>query len=151
MALGQLAGGLAWLALSGEDASDLIASAPLRMSTMLRAKIEAVSIVVLAIAAPLVLAVAFVSAWGAIMTALGIFAASAASITIQMWFKSAAKRSQFRRRQVASRTATFAEALSSIFWAITAGFAVAGSWFALFFAVLSLAILAFTRSLSPRT
>ena len=30
MAAGQLAGGLAWLAISGEDAPDLIASAPVQ-------------------------------------------------------------------------------------------------------------------------
>jgi len=30
MAAGQLAGGLAWLAISGEDAPDLVATAPIR-------------------------------------------------------------------------------------------------------------------------
>ena len=42
MAAGQLAGGLAWLAISGEDAPDLVATAPIPASFIIRAKIEAV-------------------------------------------------------------------------------------------------------------
>jgi ABC-2 type transport system permease protein len=42
VAAGQLAGGLAWLAVSGEDAPDLIASAPIANACVLRAKTEAV-------------------------------------------------------------------------------------------------------------
>ena len=42
VAAGQLGGGLAWLAVSGEDAPDLIASAPVPASRVLRAKTEAV-------------------------------------------------------------------------------------------------------------
>ena len=38
MAAGQLAGGLAWLAISGEDAPDLIASAPVTAARVWRAK-----------------------------------------------------------------------------------------------------------------
>src|SRR3954453_10914314 len=44
MAAGQLAGGLAWLTISGEDAADLVATAPLTPSRMIRAKIEVVLI-----------------------------------------------------------------------------------------------------------
>src|SRR5258708_19005911 len=42
MAAGQLAGGLAWLAISGEDAPDLMATAPIEPAQVVRAKIEAV-------------------------------------------------------------------------------------------------------------
>ena len=42
MAAGQLAGGLAWLAISGEDAPDLVATAPVPAGFIIRAKIEAV-------------------------------------------------------------------------------------------------------------
>jgi ABC-2 type transport system permease protein len=41
MAAGQLAGGLAWLAVSGEDAPDLVASAPISPRAVIWAKIEA--------------------------------------------------------------------------------------------------------------
>ncbi len=42
MASGQLAGGLAWLTISGEDAPDLVATAPVPPRFILRAKVEAV-------------------------------------------------------------------------------------------------------------
>ena len=46
MAAGQLAGGLAWLTISGEDAADLVATAPLPPSRVTRAKIEVVLIAI---------------------------------------------------------------------------------------------------------
>ena len=54
MAAGQLAGGLAWLTISGEDAADLVATAPLPASRVIRAKIEVVLIAIGVIFAPLV-------------------------------------------------------------------------------------------------
>ena len=54
MAAGQLAGGLAWLTISGEDAADLVATAPLPASRVTRAKIEVVLIAIAVIFAPLV-------------------------------------------------------------------------------------------------
>ena len=42
MAAGQLSGGLAWLTISGEDAPDLVATAPVPAGFVLRAKVEAV-------------------------------------------------------------------------------------------------------------
>jgi ABC-2 type transport system permease protein len=59
MAAGQLAGGLAWLTISGEDAADLVSTAPLSPSRVIRAKIEVVLIAIAAIFAPLVLALLF--------------------------------------------------------------------------------------------
>jgi ABC-2 type transport system permease protein len=56
MAAGQLAGGLAWLTISGEDAADLVATAPLTPSRLTRAKIEVVLIAISVIFAPLVAA-----------------------------------------------------------------------------------------------
>ncbi|MBL8883955.1 MAG: permease [Hyphomicrobium sp.] len=150
MAFGQLAGGLSWLALSGEDAHDLVATAPLAQRQQLRAKVEAVLAVIAAGSAPFLLALAISSPRGAVISACGIAVAGLAAIVIQMWFKVAAKRSMFRRRQVASRAATFSEAFSSIFWAGATGFAVSGSWFALVFVALALLTLGVTWLIRPR-
>jgi ABC-2 type transport system permease protein len=149
MAFGQLAGGLAWLAISGEDAPDLVATAPLARNAVLRAKNEAVLLAIGGAALPLLAGLAFVSAAGAIVTAIGIGAASASAITIQLWFRVAATRGQFRRRQMASKTSTFAEAFSSIFWAGATGFAAAGSLFAAPFVALALMTLAIAWGLRP--
>ena len=117
MAAGQLAGGLAWLAISGEDAPDLIATAPLTARQVTRAKIEAVIGCIALVFAPFLLALALLDAYAAIVAALGIAAAAATATAIQLYFRAQAKRSQFRRRQTSSRVATFAEAFSSISWA----------------------------------
>ena len=150
MAAGQLAGGLAWLAISGEDAPDLVASAPIPGSFVIRAKIEAVLGVVAAVFAPLVAVLAVASLWHALVTAVGIVIAAAAATSIQLWFRTQAKRSQFRRRQVSSRLATFAEAFSSIGWAATAAVAAASLWLAIAPAVLALLVVIGTWLMSPR-
>jgi ABC-2 type transport system permease protein len=150
MAAGQLAGGLAWLAISGEDSPDLVASAPVPSGFVVRAKIEAVLAVIAVIFAPLVAALAIASPWHALVTAAGIVIAAAAATSIQLWFRSQAKRSQFRRRQVSSRLATFAEAFSSIGWAATAAVAAASLALAIAPALLALGVVAATWFMSPR-
>jgi len=150
MAAGQLAGGLAWLTISGEDAADLVATAPLPPSRVTRAKIEVVLISIAIIFAPLVAALAFSSVMQAIITALGVLVATVSATSIQLWFRVQAKRSQFRRRQTSSRLATFAEAFCSIGWAATAALAVTIPIAAAVSGALTAAILAATWKISPR-
>ena len=150
MAAGQLAGGLAWLTISGEDAADLVATAPLTPSRMTRAKIEVVLIAIAVIFAPLVAALLFASPLQAVVTAAGVIVGAASATAIQLWFRVQAKRSQFRRRQTSSRLATFAEAFSSIGWAATAALALAIPIAALVSGLMTLAIVAATWKLSPR-
>jgi ABC-2 type transport system permease protein len=150
MAAGQLAGGLAWLTISGEDAPDLVATAPIPPSFVLRAKIEAVLGVIAAVFTPLIAVLAFASPWHALLTLAGIIAASAAATAIQLWFRTQAKRSQFRRRQVSSRVATFAEAFSCISFAATAGIAAVSLPLAIVPGIIALAVVAGARYLSPR-
>jgi ABC-2 type transport system permease protein len=150
MAAGQLAGGLAWLTISGEDAADLVATAPLPSASVTRAKIEVVLIAIVAIFAPLLAALAFVSPMQAAITALGVIVATVSATAIQLWFRVQAKRSQFRRRQTSSRVATFAEAFSSIGWAATAALALAAPLPAAISALLTAGIMAATWKISPR-
>jgi len=149
MAAGQLAGGLAWLAISGEDAPDLVATAPIPAHWIVRAKIEAVLGAIAGVFAPLVLLLAFASPWHALVTGLGVLIAAASATAIQFWFRTQAKRSLFRRRQISSRIATFAEAFSSITWAAAAALATASLWLALFPALIAVALLVGVRLLSP--
>jgi ABC-2 type transport system permease protein len=150
MAAGQLAGGLAWLAISGEDAPDLVASAPVPARFIVRAKIEAVLGVLAVVFAPLVAVLAYASLWHAFVTSAGIVVAAVAATSIQLWFRTQAKRSQFRRRQVSSRVATFAEAFSSIGWAATAAVAAANVWLAIAPGVLALLVVGGAWFMSPR-
>lgn len=125
MAAGQLAGGLAWLAISGEDAHELIATAPVSERDVLLAKVEAVGVVVMLVLAPFAIASAFVSAVAGLWVLVGGGLAAASATLIQMWFRAQANRSFFRRRQVSSRVATVAEAMVSINWAAVACLAIA--------------------------
>ena len=150
MAAGQLAGGLAWLAISGEDAPDLVATAPIPTNFIVRAKMEAVTGSVAVVFAPFVLAMALASPRDAFAAAMGVGIAAASATLIQLWFRKQAKRKHFRRRQTSSRIATFAEAFSSIAWAATAGLAAAGRWQAAITALIAFGILFGARTVSPR-
>jgi ABC-2 type transport system permease protein len=150
MAAGQLGGGLAWLTISGEDAADLVATAPLPASRVTRAKLEVVLIGIGVIFAPLIVALIFASPLQAAVTALGVAVAAASATAIQLWFRVQARRSQFRRRQTSSRLATFAEAFSSIGWAATAALALAWPVVAVVTGLATAGMLAATWKISPR-
>lgn len=150
MAAGQLAGGLAWLAISGEDAPDLLASAPMPARFVIQAKIEAVLGVVAVVFAPLAAVFTIASLRYALITGAGIIVAAVAATSIQLWFRSQAKRSQFRRRQVSSRLATFAEAFSSIGWAATSAVAAVSVVLAIVPGLLATVVVAGAWLMSPR-
>jgi ABC-2 type transport system permease protein len=151
MAAGQLAGGLAWLAISGEDAHDLVATAPLASRTVLRAKVEAVLAVIAIVLLPILALLAFASWPMALVTAVCATLSASASTAIQLWFRVVAKRSMFRRRQVASRAATLSEAFSSIMWAGTGALWAAGSLLAIAPAFVALAVLGLARLIAPKS
>jgi ABC-2 type transport system permease protein len=150
MAAGQLGGGLAWLAVSGEDAPDLIASAPITERRMILAKVQSVLLVILLVFAPFLIAMAPRSLEIAGIVAVGIAVAATSSTLIQVWFRSQAKRRYFRRRQTSSRIATFAEAFSSVAWAGSAAIAAAGSWVAIGPTVIALMVLAGAWIIRPK-
>lgn len=149
MAAGQLAGGLAWLAISGEDAPELMATAPLGQALVLRAKVEAVNGAVALPLAPILAVIAFAAPATALVATAGVLIAAGSSTAIQLFFRAQAKRSHFRRRQTSSRFATFAEALSSIGWAATAGLAAGGSLLAVPAAAMALGVLGLVAWFRP--
>jgi ABC-2 type transport system permease protein len=150
MAAGQLSGGLAWLAVSGEDAPDLIATAPISPMRHLTAKVEAVLIAVFAVFAPFLIGI-FTRSWMMALVIAGAILLSAFSSTlIQIWFRSQARRRYFRRRQTSSRIATFAEAFTSVSWAAAAAFAANQSWYAIAPAIIAMLVLTGARWIRPR-
>jgi ABC-2 type transport system permease protein len=149
MAAGQLGGGLAWLAVSGEDAPELIASAPISRARVLRAKVEAVLGGIAMIFVPFVVVFALFAPFAAIVTLGGVIIAAGSATAIQFWFRTQARRSLFRRRQVSSRLATFSEALSSTGWAGTGALAALGTGLAIVPGILVLLILGGAWLISP--
>ena len=151
MAAGQLGGGLAWLAVSGEDAPDLIASAPISPRLHLMSKVQAVLLAIFAVFAPFLMGLAGLSWRTALLVAAGIGIAALSSTMIQIWFRAQASRRHFRRRQTSSRIATFAEAFCSVAWAATAAVAAGGSWFALGSALIAVLILLAAWAMRPQS
>lgn len=149
MVAGQIGGGLAWLALSAEDAPELIATAPVSRRAALRAKAEAVLGGVVILLSPLVLALAVVSPRDALIAFFCVMIAAASSSAIQYWFRIKTRRSQFRRRHASSRIALYAEALVTTGWSGVGALAVLGTWLAVASGVSVLFVLFGAWLLSP--
>ncbi|WP_298821293.1 hypothetical protein [uncultured Roseibium sp.] len=150
MAVGQLAGGLAWLTISGEDAPDLILTAPISVFTRLWAKVLSVLTIIAVVMLPVALSLALLSLWGAVVTFIGAMIAAASAILVQLWFRAQAKRTTFRRRQVASKASTLAEAAASIACAAGTALIAAGSPLAFLPVVLLLIVLTTSWSIRPK-
>lgn len=149
MVSGQIGGGLAWLALSAEDAPELIATAPIPRRAVLRAKSEAVLGGVAILMSPLVLALAAVTPRIAFIAFCFVMIATASSAAIQYWFRIKTRRNQFRRRQTSSRLALYAEALVTTGWSGVGALAILGTGLAAASGVVVLVILFGAWLLSP--
>jgi len=147
---GQFAGGLAWLAISGEDAPDLIGTAPVPAALVVRAKFEATIGGTLTVFAPFLLVLAMASPRAALAATVGIVLAAGSATAIQYWFRLQATRGRIRRRQTASRLTTYTEAIVSMSWAGTAAIAAANIRLAFVPAFVALLVLAMAWSLRPR-
>lgn len=150
MAAGQLAGGLSWLAISGEDAHDLVVTAPIHPRAVLIAKIEAVLGVIAVVFAPLLLLVGIASWELAGWTLVFVVISAGSATAIQLWFRVPMRRAMFRRRQVASRAATISEALSSIMWAGTAVLAAGDQMLAFLPGSFAVIVMIVAWALSPK-
>ena len=102
------------------------------------------------VVAPLLVALALAAPVFAAIAAFGIAVSAASGTMIQFWFRGLARRHGMRRRQIPSRLATLAEALSAILWAGTAALVAAGSWLATVTAMVALLALAGIWMIRPR-
>ena len=82
--------------------------------------------------------------------ASAVAVSTGSATAIQLWFRVPMRRAMFRRRQVASRTATISEALSSIMWAGTAVLVAGNQPVAIVPAVLAILTLLVAWALSPK-
>jgi len=146
---GQFSGGLAWLAISGEDAPDLIGTAPIPASLVLRAKFEATIGGTMMVFSPFLLILLMLSPRAGVAALAGIFVAAGSATAIQYWYRLQAYRGRIRRRQTASRFTTYAEALASVSWAATAALATVGQWLAAIPAASALLVVGIAWVLAP--
>lgn len=138
---GQVAGSLAWITISAEEAPALLASAPTRGWTFLAAKLTAAFTPLAALLVPLLIALTVLSPATGLTAAIGSAAAAVASGLINIWYQKPGKRSELRRRRGSSWFATLAEVVITGLVAGATGLAVAGSPWALAPAVVAGALL----------
>ena len=128
----QLSGSLAWLALSGEDAPDLLRAAPISSGQIQRYKIEAVlTPIAFVLCAPLA-ALALVSPWSALCAGAFSGGAGVSTALLNLWRQSPSPRNMVLRRHSQSKVVGLIEHVLSVIWAVSAVLAVMGSWGALF-------------------
>lgn len=127
----QVAASLAWITVSGEDAPELIASAPVAPSAVDRAKLSAVALPVLVIVAGPLAGLALASWKAALIT--GVFAAAGAASTalLNFWHPMPGNRRGMLRRHSQSKLVGLIEHGLAILWAIAIVFALIGSWMTL--------------------
>jgi ABC-2 type transport system permease protein len=141
---GQLAGSIAWITLSAEDAPELLAASPVPLGSFWRAKLLATVGLPAILLSPVLIGLLFIDpVAGIIAIVTGAGSAISAGL-INLWLQKPAKRSEFRRSWNSSFAASILELAVSAAWAAAAGMAAAGLITALIpvagaFAILGLA------------
>ncbi|HEX5379245.1 MAG TPA: hypothetical protein VFW47_11755 [Phenylobacterium sp.] len=138
---GQVAGSLAWITISAEDAPDLLACAPTPLGTFQTAKLAAAFLPLAALLAPLLAVLVVLSPLTGLAATAGCCAAAVSSGLINIWYQKPSKRGEFRRRRGSSWFALLAEAGVAGLIAVATGIAAAGSPWALVPALIAAGLL----------
>ncbi len=125
---GQLAGSLAWLALSAEDAPEFLASAPATRGELDRAKLAAILTPVAIFIAPPLAALTWATPWGGLTAALGAAGAAASGALLMLWRQAPARRSLVLRRHSQSKLVALGEHWLALLWAAATAIAAIGSF-----------------------
>lgn len=141
----QVAASLAWIAVSGEDAPELIACAPVTPASVDRAKLGAIAVPVLAVAACPVAGLVLVSPAAALTTFLFAVGASVSTALLNLWHPMPGNRRGMLRRHAQSKLIGLLEHMIAILWAIAAVLGLLGSSLWLWALVLSVAVLGHGR------
>lgn len=116
---GQVIGSLSWILLSGEDAPDLLAVAPVRKSTTERIKLATAVVMAAPLSLFLPVAIAFTTVWGALVTLVFTTIGGALAGLIELRWQKPMPRASFMRR----RSESFISGILTFF--VTAIFGVA--------------------------
>jgi ABC-2 type transport system permease protein len=142
----QVAASLAWLTVSGEDAPELIETAPVKAATVDRAKLSAILGPLLIIVTVPLLALANISVHAALIAAVCVAGASASTALLNFWHPMPGNRRGMLRRHAQSKLVALVEHALAMLWAITSLFAIVGSEVAFGPLAVALGILAVCRA-----
>jgi ABC-2 type transport system permease protein len=114
----QISASLAWIAVSGEDAPELIQTAPVGAVHASAAKLSAIAVPVVTILAVPLAALALLSPSTALATAIVSACAGASAAVLNFWHPMAGNRRGLLRRHSQSKVIALAEHGLSILWAL---------------------------------
>jgi ABC-2 type transport system permease protein len=123
---GQVAASLAWITVSGEDAPELIASAPVAPSAVDRAKLTAIALPLFTILALPLLGLAILSLKLALLTALFAAGAGASTALVNLWHPMPGNRRGMLRRHSQSKLIGLVEHALAIIWSFSIMIALIG-------------------------
>ena len=134
----QVAGSIAWITVSGEDAPELIASAPVSLAAVDRAKLSAVVLPVLVIVGLPIVALATISLKSAAVAALFAAGGCVSTALLNFWHPMPGNRRGMLRRHQQSRLIGLVEHALAMLWAFAVVFALIDS--ALLFVPLAIVV-----------
>ena len=124
----QLAGSLAWVMISGEDAPEFLASAPVTRKALDLYKLGAIALPVGLLLAPPALALAYFSPRGAAIAAAFAAGAAASTALLNFWRQSPAKRGMVLRRHSQSRIVALLELVLTLNWTVACAVSLMIGW-----------------------
>ncbi len=124
----QLSGSLAWVTISGEDAPEFVASAPVTRRTVDIHKLAAIAFPIGLFLALPTLALAYFSPRGAIIAAGFAAGAGASTAMLNFWRQAPAKRNMVLRRHTQSRLVALLELVLTLIWAVACAVSVMIGW-----------------------
>lgn len=127
----QVSASLSWIMVSGEDAPELMATAPVRAAEVDRIKLSAVGLPVLVVIALPLAGLALVSWRVALLTALFAAVGAGSTALLNFWHPMPGNRRGMLRRHSQSKLIALIEHALAISWAIAIVLALAGSFIAL--------------------
>ena len=114
----QLAASLSWITVSGEDAPELIATAPVPAIRATAAKLSAIALPVAVILAAPLLTLALISPLAAVLTVAFGAAAGASTALLNVWHPMPGNRRGMLRRHSQSKVIAIAEHGVALLWAV---------------------------------
>jgi ABC-2 type transport system permease protein len=141
----QIAASLAWITVSGEDAPELIASAPVHRQEVEVAKITAIGAPVLFILALPLVGLALLAPAMALLVVLFAGAAGSSTALLNLWHPMPGNRRGMLRRHSQSKLMALLEHSFALLWAVAIFLAVLGSTWAILPIALVMLTLALLR------
>jgi ABC-2 type transport system permease protein len=127
----QLSASLAWVTVSGEDAPEFLASAPVTRKEVVLHKLGAIALPIGLFLALPTLALAYFSPKGAVIAAGFAAGAGASTAMLNLWRQAPAKRSMVLGQHSQSRFVALLELLLTLVWAVASAITVMYGWLGL--------------------